>query len=79
MKISIIGAGAMGGAMAEGMLKLDEMAPEELTVCDHNKPVIDHFASLGASGQHTADIPRHAKHRNRIQGVDDIYNTRGCR
>lgn len=39
----------MGGAMAEGMLKLDEMAPEELTVCDHNKPVIDHFASLGAS------------------------------
>lgn len=49
MKIAIIGAGAMGGAMAEGILKLEDFAPEELTVCDHNKPVIDHFASLGAS------------------------------
>ncbi|HCD77114.1 MAG TPA: pyrroline-5-carboxylate reductase [Prevotella sp.] len=49
MKISIIGAGAMGGAIAEGLLKCEEAKAENLTVCDHNQSTMDHFASLGAS------------------------------
>lgn len=49
MKISIIGAGAMGGAMAEGFLQSEAFQPADVTVCDHNQPVLEHFASLGAS------------------------------
>lgn len=49
MKIAIIGAGAMGGAIAEGILKLDGFNAADLTVSDHNRPVLNHFASLGAS------------------------------
>ena len=39
----------MGGAIAEGILKLDGFVAADLTVCDHNKPVLEHFASLGAN------------------------------
>lgn len=39
----------MGGAIVEGLLKSDCMHAEDITVCDHNKPVLDHFASLGTS------------------------------
>ena len=49
MKITIIGAGAMGGAMAEGLLKSENFTPSDITVSDHNQPVLDHFASEGAS------------------------------
>lgn len=49
MKIAIIGAGAMGGAIAEGILKCDVIRPDDLTVSDHNQPVLDHFSALGAS------------------------------
>ena len=49
MKIAIIGAGAMGGAIAEGILKLDGFNAADLTVSDHNRPVLNHFASLGAN------------------------------
>ena len=48
MKVSIIGAGAMGGAIAEGLLNIDDFVPSQLTVCDHNKPVLDYFAGKGA-------------------------------
>lgn len=51
MKITIIGAGAMGGATAEGILKLEGFNAGDLTVSDHNKPVLEHFASLGAKGE----------------------------
>ena len=49
MKIAIIGAGAMGGAMAEGLLQSEKCIPSDITVSDHNQPVLDHFASKGAS------------------------------
>ena len=39
----------MGGAIAEGILKLDGFNAADLTVSDHNRPVLNHFASLGAS------------------------------
>ena len=47
MKITIIGAGAMGGAMAEGLLLSENFIPSDITVSDHNQPVLDHFASKG--------------------------------
>ena len=48
MKISVIGAGAMGGAMVEGFLQSEKFLPADITVSDHNQPVLDHFASEGA-------------------------------
>lgn len=39
----------MGGAMAEGIVRSDRFKPSDLTVSDHNKPVLDHFTTLGAS------------------------------
>ena len=49
MKITIIGAGAMGGAMAEGLLQSEKFTPSDTTVSDHNQPELDHFASEGDS------------------------------
>ena len=34
MKISVIGAGAMGGAMVQGMLKGKTFANDDITVAD---------------------------------------------
>lgn len=39
----------MGGAMVEGLLKSSSFSPSDITVSDHNQPVLDHFASLGAN------------------------------
>ena len=39
----------MGGALAEGLLKSEKFTPSDITVSDHNQPVLDHFASEGAS------------------------------
>ena len=39
----------MGGAMAEGLLQSEKFTPSDITVSDHNQPVLDHFASKGAS------------------------------
>lgn len=47
--IVLNGAGAMGGAMAEGLLQSEKFTPSDITVSDHNQPVLDHFASKGAS------------------------------
>ena len=37
----------MGGAIVEGLLKSDVVRCDDITVCDHNQPVMDHFAGLG--------------------------------
>ncbi|MCD8290387.1 MAG: NAD(P)-binding domain-containing protein [Prevotella sp.] len=47
MKISIIGVGAMGGAMAEGFAKCDNISVNDITVADPDKARLQHFASLG--------------------------------
>ena len=49
MKLSIIGAGAMGGAMAEGLLQSERITPQDITVSDHNQSTLDHFAEAGTS------------------------------
>ena len=59
MKITIIGAGAMGGAMAEGLLQSEKFIPSDITVSDHNQPVLDHFASKGASVTHDNQLACH--------------------
>jgi len=47
MKISIIGAGAMGGALAEGLIKGDYIQNEDICVADPSRDCRDHFANLG--------------------------------
>jgi pyrroline-5-carboxylate reductase len=49
MKISIIGAGAMGGSFAEGLLKGETFKASDITVSDPYQPTLDHFASEGIS------------------------------
>lgn len=49
MKIAIIGAGAMGGAIVEGLLKTNSYQPTDITVSDPYQPILDHFAQEGAS------------------------------
>ena len=49
MRISIIGTGAMGGAIAEGLLKCNDIHPENITICDHHQTVLDTFALKGTS------------------------------
>ena len=47
MKISIIGAGAMGGAIAEGLIKGDFIQNENICVSDPVRQTRDKFASMG--------------------------------
>jgi pyrroline-5-carboxylate reductase len=47
MKISIIGAGAMGGAMAEGLIKGDYIQNEDICVADPSRTMRDKFANMG--------------------------------
>lgn len=49
MNIAIIGAGAMGGATVEGLLKCAEFQNDNITVADPNQQVIDSFAEKGVS------------------------------
>ena len=49
MKVSVIGAGAMGGAIVEGLLKSDFAKNSDITVADPSQKVIDHFAEAGVS------------------------------
>uniref|UniRef100_A0AB33JUX1 Pyrroline-5-carboxylate reductase n=1 Tax=Prevotella sp. GTC17262 TaxID=3236797 RepID=A0AB33JUX1_9BACT len=49
MRISIIGAGAMGGSFAEGLLKSGIVRPSDVTVANPHSDKLDHFAELGAS------------------------------
>ena len=47
MKISIIGAGAMGGAIAEGLIKGDYIQNEDICVADPVRQTRDKFANMG--------------------------------
>jgi len=47
MKISIIGAGAMGGAIAEGLIKGDFIQNENICVSDPVRQTRDKFANMG--------------------------------
>lgn len=47
MKIAIIGAGAMGGAIAEGLIKSEHFNNEDVTVSDPCVETRKHFADLG--------------------------------
>lgn len=55
MKISVIGVGAMGGAIVEGLLKTDLVKPSDITVADPNTQATNHFKSEGT--QVAADNP----------------------
>ena len=49
MKVSVIGAGAMGGAIVQGLLKGDFSKNSDITIADPSQKVIDQFAETGAS------------------------------
>ena len=49
MKISIIGAGAMGGATVEGLVKGNTFANENITVSDPSETVLDKFRKTGVN------------------------------
>lgn len=49
MKISIIGAGAMGGSTVEGLLKCENIAAGNITVADPSQEVLEKFAKQGVS------------------------------
>ena len=48
-KIAMIGAGAMGGATVEGLIKSQYFKNEDITVADPSEAVIDKFAKKGVS------------------------------
>jgi len=49
MKYAIIGAGAMGGAIAEGLLKSGACAPQEMTVSNPSAGKLKKFSEAGAA------------------------------
>ena len=49
MKISVIGAGAMGGATVEGLIKGNQFKNEDITVSDPSQAIVDKFAKMGVS------------------------------
>lgn len=49
MKIAMIGAGAMGGAIVEGLIKGEFFKNENITVADPSQQVVEKFAEQGVS------------------------------
>ena len=49
MKIAMIGAGAMGGATVEGMVRSDFFKNEDITVSDPSEAVLEKFSKMGTS------------------------------
>ncbi len=49
MKIAMIGAGAMGGATVEGLIKAAYFKNEDITVADPSQQVVEKFAQQGVS------------------------------
>ena len=46
-RITIIGAGNMGGAIANGLLKSGYVEPSAISISDPRKPVLEGFKALG--------------------------------
>ena len=49
MKIAMIGAGAMGGATVEGLIKGQMFKNEDITVSDPSQAVLEKFTKMGVS------------------------------
>ena len=49
MKISVIGAGAMGGALVEGLLKSRYVEPADICVSDASRQAVERFADSGVN------------------------------
>ena len=49
MKIAMIGAGAMGGATVEGLVKAGQQKSDDITVSDPSQAVLDKFVKMGVS------------------------------
>ena len=49
MKITVIGAGAMGGATVEGLIQSQTFLPKDITVSDPSEEVISKFAKMGVN------------------------------
>lgn len=49
MKISVIGAGAMGGAIVEGLIKSQYVEAKDICVSDASRKAIERFADSGAN------------------------------
>ena len=49
MKIAVIGAGAMGGATVEGLIRGTQFKNEDITVSDPSQAVVEKFAKTGVS------------------------------
>lgn len=49
MRIAIIRAGAMGGALAEGLLKGNIFLPKDVTIANPHEDKLKRFAEIGAS------------------------------
>lgn len=49
MKISVIGAGAMGGAMVEGFVKCGMLAAADITVSAPHEATLERFRSIGVN------------------------------
>ena len=49
MKITVIGAGAMGGATVEGLIKAPMFKTEDICVSDPSQAVLDKFAAMGVA------------------------------
>ena len=47
MKIAVIGAGAMGGATVEGLIKGQQFNNEDITVSDPSQVVVEKFTKMG--------------------------------
>ncbi len=49
MKISVIGVGAMGGALVEGLLQIPDVNPSDITISDPSEKAVNRFAKSGVS------------------------------
>ena len=65
MKIAVIGAGNMGGAVARGLVKAQTVRAADITVSDISETVLHHFSELGC---HTTPDSKAA-----VKGADVVF------